>query len=611
MRSFIHLAVLCVAGTSVPTAPTPGDLSRLWGAQPDEASSLIRRGLDQPSAQVRTQTAEAALLWALSWRPLPQSEVEAVANALLTSEAKELDAPARHAAWAALGRLKTGNAVARLLVRATDGEADSGLAATALGVALKNGTAAPVHAGERLEATALVDARPEPRRGAAYALARLGGIEAAAALSLRSNDDDDEVRRLVALGLGKVATGFEDQLEQLVNDPVSTVRAEAVRALTKRWEHCFGRSPCVGREILERRRADRSFEEAEVLVLAQAALRPSSRTARFLNQVRRDVERAQLAAPSWKVGSWARLDCRLAARLDAMEGNLNEVLWCGGLGHASEAFRILTGLGALADRPEDLDVAAVAPWLDDVRAPVRAAALRALGTKTDVDAKRLASPVMARVKQLVSDGDAPTAAAAALTWVAWGQTLSQEELAGLERLAREHPDVGAGLEPVLGRRPTPAPPVAQAFEAMDVANTPPRRVELTLVHGKIELRLDLQAPKTAANFVRLVEAGFYDGLTFHRVVPNFVAQSGDPRGDGEGGPGYTIPCETNPVPYVRGTVGMALSGKDTGGSQFFLTLQDAPHLTGKYTAFGHVVSGMGVADAIVEGDAILSARLLP
>jgi cyclophilin family peptidyl-prolyl cis-trans isomerase/HEAT repeat protein len=119
----------------------------------------------------------------------------------------------------------------------------------------------------------------------------------------------------------------------------------------------------------------------------------------------------------------------------------------------------------------------------------------------------------------------------------------------------------------------------------------------------IELLVD-EAPLNVDNFVQLAQKGYFDNLVFHRVVPNFVVQGGDPRGDGNGGPGYQIRCEINEVPYERGAVGMALSGKDTGGSQWFVTHSPQPHLDGGYTVFGRVVSGMEVVDKIVRGDRI-------
>ncbi|HXY38945.1 MAG TPA: HEAT repeat domain-containing protein [Vicinamibacteria bacterium] len=123
--------------------------------------------------------------------------------------------------------------------------------------------------------------------------------------------------------------------------------------------------------------------------------------------------------------------------------------------------------------------------------------------------------------------------------------------------------------------------------------------------GTIELHLDVvEAPLTTASFLALAQAGFYDGLTFHRVEPGFVVQGGDPRGDGNGGPGYTLRCELSGRGYARGSVGMALSGRDTGGSQFFITLQPQPQLEGGYTLFGRVAAGMEVADRLRPGDAI-------
>jgi cyclophilin family peptidyl-prolyl cis-trans isomerase len=117
------------------------------------------------------------------------------------------------------------------------------------------------------------------------------------------------------------------------------------------------------------------------------------------------------------------------------------------------------------------------------------------------------------------------------------------------------------------------------------------------------------APLTVANFALLARRGYFDGSVFHRVVPNFVAQDGDPRGDGSGGPGYAIRDELNRRWYDRGAVGMALSGPDTGGSQYFLTHSPQPHLDGHYTVFGHVVEGFAVLDGIVQGDRIVTVTV--
>ncbi len=124
--------------------------------------------------------------------------------------------------------------------------------------------------------------------------------------------------------------------------------------------------------------------------------------------------------------------------------------------------------------------------------------------------------------------------------------------------------------------------------------------------GTITLQLlpDI-APLTVSNFIGLAKNGFYNNLTFHRVVSDFVVQGGDPRGDGWGGPAYALPCEYNEKPFKRGTIGMATAGKDTGSSQFFICHSEQPHLNRRYTVFGQVVNGMDVVDKIEIDDKIL------
>jgi cyclophilin family peptidyl-prolyl cis-trans isomerase len=118
------------------------------------------------------------------------------------------------------------------------------------------------------------------------------------------------------------------------------------------------------------------------------------------------------------------------------------------------------------------------------------------------------------------------------------------------------------------------------------------------------------APLTVYNIISLAQENYFDGMTIHRVVPDFVAQMGCPRGDGWGGPGYDIRCEINTLRYERGMVGMALAGKDTGGSQLFITLAPQPHLDGGYTIFATVQEGLDVAEQLLPGDGIISTILL-
>lgn len=129
--------------------------------------------------------------------------------------------------------------------------------------------------------------------------------------------------------------------------------------------------------------------------------------------------------------------------------------------------------------------------------------------------------------------------------------------------------------------------------------------------GRLRIRLyGADAPLTVYNFMQLAERGYFDGGAWHRVVPNFVIQDGCPRRDGWGGPGYALRCEINPHAYVPGALGMALSGKDTGGSQFFLTLSDQPHLDGRYTIFGQLVEGWDVLGAVQQGERIERVRIV-
>ena len=159
-------------------------------------------------------------------------------------------------------------------------------------------------------------------------------------------------------------------------------------------------------------------------------------------------------------------------------------------------------------------------------------------------------------------------------------------------------------------RPAPGGPIAPYDSAELAAPKVSPHAFIETAKGTIEIELTvLDAPQTAQNFIALARKGFFNGLQIHRVVPHFVVQDGDPRGDGSGGPGYSIRDELNDRPYLRGTVGMALSGPDTGGSQFFIALSPQPHLDAKYTVFGYVVNGMDVADRLQQFDVIQQVKI--
>ncbi len=263
-----------------------------------------------------------------------------------------------------------------------------------------------------------------------------------------------------------------------------------------------------------------------------------------------------------------------------------------------------------------VELPAVASWAGDAdwrrRAAVAAAAAGAPGGEQSL---RIAEPLLA-------DSDARVRAAA-LSGIASDTSRITPRVRELLNLAAADSDrmVAERARAVLSRRPeneseTPAP-VRELSWYVDVVRTivapalagRPARVTFTTVRGPIVLELfGAEAPLTVRNFLDLARGGTFRGTRFHRVVPNFVAQDGDPRGDGTGGPGYSIRDELNPHRYDRGVLGMALSGPDTGGSQWFITHSPQPHLDGGYTVFGRVISGFGALDRIVEGDLLLHVR---
>jgi peptidyl-prolyl cis-trans isomerase B (cyclophilin B) len=140
------------------------------------------------------------------------------------------------------------------------------------------------------------------------------------------------------------------------------------------------------------------------------------------------------------------------------------------------------------------------------------------------------------------------------------------------------------------------------------------KIKISTEKGDMIAELYDETPITTNNFTKLIKQGFYNGLNFHRVIPNFVIQGGCPNGIGNGGPGYTIPCEvTAPKQFHdRGVLSMAHAGRNTGGSQFFIchSRQNTAHLDGNHTCFGKLLEGFDVLDSIGQGDKILTIEIL-
>jgi cyclophilin family peptidyl-prolyl cis-trans isomerase/HEAT repeat protein len=189
------------------------------------------------------------------------------------------------------------------------------------------------------------------------------------------------------------------------------------------------------------------------------------------------------------------------------------------------------------------------------------------------------------------------------------EALQDKDWAIRVRAAQLMRDLDPNADVASAMRPGPARPEADYTRPSLISPPVSPHVFFDTIKGTIEIELYvLDAPQTCENFLRLARQGYFTGVAIHRVVPNFVVQDGDPRGDGEGSPGYTIRDEINEQPYLRGTVGMALEWADTGGSQWFVTHSPQPHLDGRYTVFGRVVAGLDVVDRIQQWDVIKAVR---
>jgi cyclophilin family peptidyl-prolyl cis-trans isomerase len=305
--------------------------------------------------------------------------------------------------------------------------------------------------------------------------------------------------------------------------------------------------------------------------------------------------------------------CAVAQARDRIRKQLVETPQCAAAGWRSRARS-----GALA---AELGLPQAREAFRDADGRVRGATAGAAGAAFAEDLRRLLGDEDPYVVQ---------EAAGALAKLPRDDATKQAGLAAVQRLAAAHTK-GAGdaqsdaltalvelTGPVPALLPTPNAALAAALGKPGVsipvppeAKAIPRARMLRIRTKEGELLIDLRpdiAPLTTSALAALANRGFYDGLTFHRVVPDFVVQGGDPRGDGDGGPGWALPDEHSPLRFLRGTLGIATSGPETGGSQFFLCHSPQPHLDGRYTIAGQLRSGDEVLDALQPGDTILSAN---
>jgi cyclophilin family peptidyl-prolyl cis-trans isomerase/HEAT repeat protein len=480
---------------------------------------------------------------------------------------------------------------------------------------------------------------PGTRWRALYSLARLRAAAAAPLLIRALSDQDPQTRAVAARGITRALLdsarvnprGAVDALRPLLDDPDAQIRINVLRALASMRDSSVAGAvaPLV---------ADR---DVGVAVQAETTL-GVIRGAAALEALRARLTNSVFAIRRQAVIALAQADS--AGGIPAAAALVGDADWRW-RGVATEAFGAAGARDRLEAQLADPDGRVVAQALQALQRIVAApdtallARARALLTHADPAVRSVAADLVGRhpsiddVDLLVAAytraegdafNDARLSAVSALGAIAAGSASGRLRVATkfisvvprpddylVRRLAADTlPDTRDAWGPVLpiatGRTIADYRDIARRWLWPGMAGSNPH-VILETDRGTLDIELlPADAPLTVAAFLDLVERRFFDGTRWHRVVPNFVVQDGDPRGDGWGGPGFVLRDEINPVRYDAGRVGMALSGPDTGGSQYFITHSAQPHLDGIYTIFGRVVSGVVVLNAIGQGDRIRS-----
>jgi cyclophilin family peptidyl-prolyl cis-trans isomerase/HEAT repeat protein len=409
--------------------------------------------------------------------------------------------------------------------------------------------------------------RAEPRIAVASirALGQIGGVRAAPVLRklLLTRELQPNVRLEVITALGGTGDlASVDALMDLLVDRWPPIRAAAQRAL-------HGIDPNAFTMALSGLEPDQEWSVRAALAPLLARLDPGVASPRLLGMLRDPDKRVRPAV--------------LGALASAKVPNLDGILM-----QALKDDDVITRAAAAAAIGEAKLPGAEGALVEAYRAAARDAGYQARAAALTALSAYGAARAVPVLKEALSDKD-------------WAVRVQAATL--LRRL-----DPALDTAPLM--RPAPGRAPAAYADSTLVEPTVSPHVFIDTDKGTIEIELlVIDAPLTARNFLDLAKQGFFTGLAVHRVVPDFVVQDGDNRGDGTGGPGYTIRDEINQVPYLRGTVGMALEWADTGGSQFFITLSPQPHLDARYTAFGRVVSGLEVADQMQKGDVIRQVRV--
>jgi cyclophilin family peptidyl-prolyl cis-trans isomerase/HEAT repeat protein len=467
------------------------------------------------------------------------------------------------------------------------------------------------------------------RLAAALSLARSEHADAAAGLKRAAGDPDPLVRMVALEGARRLkpAALWSDLLAG-VTDPDARVRIAALQGLGAALTREPGRLlPPQGVERLKGLIADPDPDHVQERV---AAIRLAG-AARCCGE---ELKAAMAGGEGWvaeealvafaqlgEVGSdqtvreWfasKELPRRLAAVRAFPSVNQGQRLLVSALSDPQAEVR-LGALASLRDDPSAAATAAITQRLADADPVVRAAAVEAL-------ARRKALPPVAELVRLLGREDAatvPDAAVAIVGVLGEADPLTDEASAALQKLVGSaSPAVARAAWGALVKHGAwlPLPEVKTGEDAAFYTRVAawaakPRWLEVVTVRGTLQIVLDTaSAPLTCFRIVGLSDKDFYDDLTIHRVEPDFVVQGGDPRGDGWGGPGFVMRDELALAPYVAGSAGIALSGPDTGGSQFFVTLTPRPHLLGRYPQIGTLSAGLEVCQRLRVGDRIIRTR---
>ncbi len=478
-----------------------------------------------------------------------------------------------------------------------------------------------------LAVRALSEAPAELRARAAYALARRAAVAAVAELRSLLGDPEPWVRGWAARGLAIAGDRTDlERLRPLLDESASGPVVHALNAARALIASGRAAPPADWVPVLEGLLDDpRLGVRLTAVEAAGAWLRNESLSTALVRRARgasrhqrelallalaggRDPKAADLIAEAARDG-----DPMVRARAADAAGELGARAVVERLRHDPEPAVRLAALAALLEDPGPAAVEIASAALRDEDRAVQAAVLQWLGAHPVLSVEELRGPLVAAGNRYLVD--------VALNGVEALTRRAQVEprergviVAILEQMSQgwDYP-VRRRAADALGRLERPVPSRGEFdsgrgiddYRELAYRTLEPRYAELQTRHGTLLLELDCPvAPLTCDNFLHLANQRFYDGISFHRVVPDFVVQAGDPRGDGWGGPGYTIRDEPSRLPYERGAVGMALSGPDTGGSQFFITLSSQPHLEGGLTRFGRVVAGDPILDLIEQGDVI-------